>query len=1417
MAGGKNMTFIVDRTVRQIKPNEDGYYKQEPQLLSDLDSERGYVLLGEPGMGKTTEFSKEADRVRGVLVPVRRFISRDPGNHPEWRNKPLFLDGLDEARAGGGDPIEVINQVVSQLEKLDTPPFRLSCRSGSWLGRGDLDELSPLADSEVIPVLELNPLNIEDVRQIVSQGGNDATTFILQAHDHNMDAFLFNPQLLDLLLKSVEASGWPDSPSETFENACQELVKEQNREYHDARSLDPQPCRKAVLSAAGQLFALMLIANKSGWATDTNDPDVLSLDEVQCQDRTLLYATFDSGLFKGSRDCRIPIHRLLAEFLAARYLHEKIQDGLNVRRVFALLMGDDGVPLPDLRGLVAWLAALNPKARQVLIQADPIAVAFNGDASSFSLEERRILFEYLERKIDFAYIWPSAAALGALADNQGRSVIWELTDSPIRTNRRQTLVYELLRGVYQVHHSAGMNEQAILEEQLRNEHRKLLQIVYDHSWNGSVRRQALRVLNRMLMDTPKRGITLREILEDLAKNRLLDEETSLRGMVLEFLYPGELQPSEVWDYLPTGPVEEYPPAYPYFWMVDIAARSNEEQIRELINSLCNHASKVIPKLERYNLADTVLKLLARGLELSGDKLDFPELYRWFELVEFDDDTSNLIPIHSSDDLIGQDDPEANEKIRNWLGQRKEEQYALIEHDLLTQESEINSDNTIGLKFVGKNTPPGFRTWCLARAAELWDTYPIAAERLAWWSVWIWEGWGKPLSDDKVEQIVSGTPGLSEWNRKRLSSRVQLEREEVERKKKREKRRAAFLERRRKELEPIRQQKTELAKGRCSPVLLDQLAHIYFSGSINQDNNPRTSLESYMNGDQSLVQATLEGFRSLLNRDDLPDLEQIAELHENNRRSYFARPFLAGIQEEEYETGTVLNRLNDKGIRRLLGFYLVTDIPGLYNQIGKNNVKSNYPETWFDQALTRYPEAVADSLVAIHNACVRARLLPNEYLYKMAYDQAYSRIAQLAVSRMFTVFPTRCSRDQLNSLRVVLWSVILAGSMSTEDLRKIVLKRLNRKDMDIGQKAYWLCAGLSVAKDHCRPLLIDFLSTGGEPRIRHVFDFLITSGSREFIFRDMSDWQPEELSSLIQALGKRGQSFVFREGPYVLGNGMKDNLSPLTPWIEELGRRSDDDAAETLTLLTDDPGLTTWRQEISRAREAQAWNSRAAKRQDFSIEQVQRTLQGGPPASAADLAALTTNVLEELADRIRNGQTNDWSQYWYWDRETKKPTYPRDENYCRDVLLSDLKETLSQHDIDAQPEGRYADEKRADIRVSYGANLSVPIEIKKNSHREIWRGISEQLIPKYTRDPNSDGYGIYLVLWFGADRKYMKWLSPSGGVPNKPEELKSMLKRQLDPMLDKRIHIVVIDVSLVGKYAADENNLLKSDLGSLSSF
>ena len=1392
------MSVIVKRSVSVIEPGDNSRSGNGALRLRDFETVHSYVLLGEPGMGKSTEFNEEARRINAdPTIPAPEFIRRKREYPPEWKKGPLFIDGLDEVRVGGGDPRDALNKIIAQLEALGKPPFRLSCRSISWLEPGDRKRLAKFSDSEDIPVLQLNPLSYDNIREIIS--GSNANAFIRQAREHNMEAFLGNPQLLDVLLKSVENDGWSKSPSKTFENACRELIREKNYEHRDACSSEILPSPEAVLSAAGQLAAFMLIANKSGWSADlTQDSELLSLRDVKTQESSALLEAFNSGLFQGNRDCRIPIHRLLAEFLSGRYLNEEIQkkDGPSVRRVLALFMGHDGIPFPDLRGLAAWLAAFNADARTTLIHADPIAMAFNGDASNFTRGERQKLLKNLERAIDHTYTWPSAAALGALVGNQGESLVWELTGLPIRSESRQMLVYHLLRGVSQRYSGMSIGKNRVSEVQLDVGRKSLLNIVYDSSWQDDIRSQALRALNQILVGNSDRKNTLGQLLSDLDRDLLPDEKNDLRGTILDFLYPKELPPSEVWSYLVNRTVAYRPNVYLRFWR-RLVNRSRENQIRELLDSLCDRASEVLPKLANHRLSGIVPELLARGLALCGDELDILDLYRWFKLVESDVQTSKLVSINSSDQSFNRND-EANSAIRNWLNKRETFQRALIENDLLTQESKISNDWTIGVKFVGANPPAGFRSWCLARAIEIWDTHPIAAERLAWWSVWAKEGWDDPLSDDKVEQIVSDIPSLREWNRKRLNDRDRVEQEEADWSNKLAKVRANNLGRRNKELEAIRQQKSELAKGNCSPRLLHHLASIYFDGLATEGEDPKSQLISYLEGDITLVQAALAGFRSILDRDELPDLDHIAHLHENNRMSFFTLPFLAGMEEEN---DGIVDSLSEKGIRRALGFYLVMDrpmVPAIPRGENLGNLftfHEKYHPPWYEKALKHYPEAVADSLVAIHNACVRAKLPPSRYLHEMVDNPAYSRVAQIAMKRMFSVFPTRCNERQLESLRVVLWSAIRARGMSTEELRKIVLKRLHRKNMDIAQRAQWLCAGVYAARDRCLALLEEFLSAGQESRVHRVLSFLVPDGGK-LILDSIGEWSSNEMSRLILALGKRVQRPDFQDGAHILSKveiNRNKFESLLAPWLQELIKRSDSDAMEALDSLATNPDLTVWKREIEQAQEERNRNRRAAQRPDLSLKRVQNALQGGPPASASDLAALTTDTLEELADRIRNGQTNDWRQYWYWDHETKKPTHAKDENDCRDILLSDLKAILRQHSIDAQPEGTYADENRADIRVSYKSNFSVPIEIKKNSHRKIWHGISEQLVPKYMRDPEADGYGIYLVFWFGT--KYMK-----GGALNDPQELKNLLEKQLDPTLKNKIHIVVIDVSPSGRWA-----------------
>ena len=190
-----------------------------------------------------------------------------------------------------------------------------------------------------------------------------------------------------------------------------------------------------------------------------------------------------------------------------------------------------------------------------------------------------------------------------------------------------------------------------------------------------------------------------------------------------------------------------------------------------------------------------------------------------------------------------------------------------------------------------------------------------------------------------------------------------------------------------------------------------------------------------------------------------------------------------------------------------------------------------------------------------------------------------------------------------------------------------------------------------------------------------------------------------------------------------------------------------------------------------------------------IEQVCQTLNGGTPANPADLAGLLVYRLDEIARKIRGGPTSDWRQYWNVDHHNR-PESQKPEDACRDNLLSDLRTRLEQLDIDAQGEGRYPNDKRSDIRVFYGG-FNVPVEIKKDSHSDLWSAPRSQLIAKYTSDPATGGYGIYLVFWFGEEptRK-----PPSGPRPTNPQELKKQPEATLSPEEARKISICVIDVS-----------------------
>ena len=435
------------------------------------------------------------------------------------------------------------------------------------------------------------------------------------------------------------------------------------------------------------------------------------------------------------------------------------------------------------------------------------------------------------------------------------------------------------------------------------------------------------------------------------------------------------------------------------------------------------------------------------------------------------------------------------------------------------------------------------------------------------------------------------------------------------------------------------------------------------------------------------------------------------------------------------------------------------------------------------------------MVAVHRIRVRAKRPPDQHLYDMAAKDEYAHVAPLAVARMFTPFPSRCAGvDQRASLRQVLLAAI--RYMPHRKLNELVSKRLARSGMDLAQQGYWLAAGSFVAPEECLPRLIDFLSRDGEKRVLHVVDFL--APSRRPL--PNQDWETVHLTGLVRAVGTKLHSpwddLPDTTAHFMGGDRFESGVkaeSLVRGWIKTLVHRVDDETNAALAKLADDPALAKWHGRLRRARDEQVERRRAATRRAPTPTGVRDALEGGPPGNAGDLAALVAGRLRQLARQVRDGSTDAWMLYWHTEEDPtgRRVTRPKPENACRKVLVYGLEPLLGPHDVTASQDEQVAEEKHPDIMARYHSH-AVAIEIKKTDSPDLWTAATDQLRERYCRDPGSDGYGIYLVLWFGAD--HLKRPPPRGRRPESPAELRDLLVDQLAPQERRKIRVIVIDVS-----------------------
>jgi len=1311
-----------------------------------------YVLIGEPGSGKSTALETEQQARGGIVVTVQDFLTFDEA---EWRGKTLYLDGLDEVRAGEVDGRAPLERLLKKLRQLGRPRFRLSCRWADWLGaydRGRLDRVS----SDTMTVLQLDPLSEEDVKRILAENHAiaDPEGFIAQARERGIDSLLTNPQNLGLIAGAVSRGHWPESLLETFESACRMLVRERNTGHSAVNPTAGET--ESLLEEAGRLCAVQILAGLAGFTRPehvpaTRDYPPVPGDAIAGSVSRILR----TKLFTGTSEGRLsPAHRQIAEFLAARHVSGLIADGLPLQRVVALITGFDGELVSPFLNFAAWLGVHSRPSRKQLCRLNPSGLFCAGDQATFSTEERRDVVANLRREARWSpgcHYARRRSGLGPLVSSELQDVFGEILSSPDREYPNQPHVMMLLQAL-----GDG--------EPLPDLVGTVVQIVRDRSWLPGVRCAALDILIAYRKRELVQEDVLLGLLGDIEAGKLDDPDDGLLGLLLKDLYPGTIPVARILKHLRSPKLGTFSEQFLVFWARHVPAESTHAQRGELLDAITADFGSFSSIMTGMSTVLSIMGQIPAELvkfRLRGSMNDIPleRLLGWLLAA-----SGPGLPVLDSIRGAISVELERNDARLKRLITFGVERCALAEDPVTCMRSMKHA-------LCGAR-PADFGRWCAERALSA--STELAAAIYIYLFV-------EPLARDPFDSDLT-----DEQFRERLSPKPSL---------------VARLDKRREVFghphgdqaytfladllsdtaeqttfqREIEAESEHLQAGSGSTRVLERAAQAYFGNAADIPGEwPGDRLGRLAGSRADLAAHLRAGLLGVPRRDDLPDPRDVVAGWVRGALPPLTFPFMAALPERNWPGQLDVSRMSDSVVG--LAVAILHSVPADLLTPDRHHPFSAFRPSWLSQLSKERPRPVADALTQAIGQKLAAGVLPASEL-RALNRQDHLEVATLVCQPLLRTFPAESGRVFLEALG---W--LLAAALKSCDggqLEETIRHRLRNEELPEAQRIYWVAAGFYLGP---RRFSGDLRAFKHEPdRLGALLDFQCRLGYPHNVART---FEASELRLLIDLTSGAMAGVEMTAARREVMSGLIRGLSP----------SGSQESAEILQELKDDLAFAPWALDISVAIEDHSARRRMREFRPCGIDEVTNTLQNRRPANAGDLAALVVDEVGLYSRQIRDGSASGWKQFWNVD-EHNRATDPRPEHSCRNAILSALQHRLDRLQIDAQPEGTHADDKRSDIRLSFGG-FNVPVEIKRSCHRDLWTAMRSQLLRNYTRDPGAAGFGVYLVFWFGHHCR-CKPTALKGWVPTNAGELEARLREQLSGPERSQISVCVIDVSKSG--------------------
>lgn len=1328
--------MAVNRSVEVVTSSyQDSELKDKAHYQDFLDIPN-LVLLGEPGSGKSHTFAQFTKLEDAELFEARVFPNDADS---DITDKCVYIDGLDESRSTAGSS-STIEKIVSAIKDYSPKKIRISCRAQDWLGETDLIHFKrKFEKTGGYAVLQLCELTTNEQKEMLASLGEERSEkFIESAYDHSVKSFLSNPQTLKMLHEVVRINNsWPETKSELFNQATTLLLTEHNQTVSllQTRSSSIDELR----STAGALYSLLLISGINGFCLHraVSDIDYPCYQDIAFIKSNVALEVLKSKAFnKVSSEKVSSTHRTIAEYLSAKWIAKSITNGLPLIRILSLI-GFENRPSIELRGLYAWLPEFLPNHALDLIRNDPATMISGGDVSSLPVSILQTAIEEISNQSqNNPWYLDWHSGAGKFSRQEFIPTFIDILSDDKNSTQVHSFILESIA-----------NGPIIKSSDLC---RTLFDMLFNENEIYTLRSSASRAIANIY---PEEANTLlcRVRTDFLEKGK----ECRLSSEIISKTYPLCGNPKDV-----------------------ALLFQNYRYGLGVQRNLLGEISDITSKIDSLHSADILHEIICLD---ESEKQSKEGKHRGYEVAEIMDSlTSNYLDTCEVDpaflwkisDFVIKKQHNYNFEYYKSLPLKLKDNRELLLALILQAIKRQKIDNTKNLQYyILRSIIRLFETEEVYKSLKITlsknnldDFSKREVLKTALWYIWQLKE-PSSLEFSELNKLVKGNSNFEEIiNQSR--SWVIDPKEQTFRLKDFKNKEKILKEKSVRKNEFDRD--IEIIKSGDSKWWLVFLSYTYYGKYRSTSKAPIRGhrLDKELGFDRSKIakKSLVEFSRKETTIDKFN--EEYNEIPSSNYYEYWYA-IIAGLELDYENTGTTL-QWPDGTVEMAIILAFRFDIYDI-NENGSRTHTRNH--TWLDSL---YRERNEESIKALMTLVMKNLAIEhqNSHLDVFISNDIFSDVKHKMLKAILDSRLDICS----TKLKIILKTLL---SSKGNDEYLINLLGENHFDSNIMS-----CINFFL-NDNLEPsfnkesiwIIIEFINNNFYSQKRINLDNLST----------------KKIVTLILFLS---EEFEFVEDPHDRNNKDSDSTIFINQCLNRLSTRTSVDDIAALESLIKANESDAYQAQVKYSIHNQDILRRQRSYKKPNFQQTLNTLNNHKPVNHQDLLALTIDHLDSLEIELRNDNFNGYK--YFWNEKQHKVTDPKPEDAARDVLIDQLRSKLTGLGISVEPESLMAKSKRVDVILSID-DMKLPIEIKRDYHSDVWTACEDQLKALYTILPQADGYGVFLVFWYGESRgKKNSITCPPTHIskkrPTTAKEMQKMLEALITSNNQHCIKVKVFDVS-----------------------